>query len=170
MRFSIITVSDSCSNGTAVDKSGPLLVELIRESEKLKEAPQVSGPHLIPDEKEEIVKILRSLCGECDVIITTGGTGWAPRDVTPEATNEVIERRCGGLETAIHVRSLQITPFAALSRLSAGIFQKTLIVNFPGSAKAVKECWEVLETVVDHGVSLLIEADQSQVHKKIQSS
>ncbi|CAJ0582310.1 unnamed protein product, partial [Mesorhabditis spiculigera] len=167
MRVAIITVSDRCSEGTAIDKSGPKLVELINASEKVKHA-TVTGTTVIPDEREKISHAIRELCGSNDVVITTGGTGWAVRDVTPEATNDVIERRCGGLETALHLRSLQATPFAALSRLTAGIRGQTLIVNFPGSTKAVQECWEVLEPLLNHGIGLLCGADQTTVHEKIQ--
>ncbi|VDN07476.1 unnamed protein product, partial [Thelazia callipaeda] len=90
-----------------------------------------------------------------DVIIATGGTGFSKRDVTPEATLEIIEKRCGGLETALHLRSLKATPFAALSRLCAGISGSTLIINVPGSPAAVKECFEVLEPLLPHAAQLL---------------
>ncbi|KHJ82830.1 molybdopterin binding domain protein, partial [Oesophagostomum dentatum] len=99
-----------------------------------------------------------------DVILTTGGTGFAARDVTPEATIRVVDRRCTGLEVALHNRSLAATPMAALSRAVAGIRGKTLIVNFPGSVKAVREYWEVVEPVLHHAVDLLTGHDDGSLH------
>ncbi|MFH4974760.1 hypothetical protein AB6A40_001469, partial [Gnathostoma spinigerum] len=134
-------------------KSGPLLCELIRSSESLKGA--TVEKDLVADEIDQISQSLLEFVPKVDVILTTGGTGFAPRDVTPEATNAVIEKRCGGLETALHLRSLQATPLAALSRLCAGIKDKTLIINLPGSPKAVKECFEVVEKIIPHAVHLI---------------
>ncbi|VBB29625.1 unnamed protein product [Acanthocheilonema viteae] len=110
---------------------------------------------IVSDEKQKIKDILINLCKTFDVIISTGGTGFSPRDITPEATQDVIEKRCGGLETALHMHSLQATPYAALSRLCAGIHGSTLIVNLPGSPKAVKECFEVLEKILPHAIEIL---------------
>uniref|UniRef100_A0A0R3RRR1 MoCF_biosynth domain-containing protein n=1 Tax=Elaeophora elaphi TaxID=1147741 RepID=A0A0R3RRR1_9BILA len=116
---------------------------------------------LVPDQEQKITNTLINLCKTFDVIISTGGTGFSPRDVTPEATQNVIEKRCGGLETAIHMHSLKATPFAALSRLCVGIRGSTLIVNLPGSPKAVKECFEVLEKILPHAIAILHTEDTS---------
>uniref|UniRef100_A0A8R1TX90 MoCF_biosynth domain-containing protein n=1 Tax=Onchocerca volvulus TaxID=6282 RepID=A0A8R1TX90_ONCVO len=153
MTISSIAVSDSSSKGKREDISGPILRQLIFDSKIISDSDVEN--FLIPDEKQEIMDMLINLCKTFDVIISTGGTGFASRDVTPEATQNVIEKRCGGLETALHMHSLQFTPFAALSRLCAGIRGSTLIVNLPGNPKAVKECFEVLEKILPHAVQLL---------------
>ncbi|RCN49204.1 molybdenum cofactor synthesis domain protein [Ancylostoma caninum] len=157
-------LSDSSAEGKRKDLSGPAIVELIENSTKLCDA-KVVATVTVPDERALIEAILVERSGDSDVIITTGGTGFAPRDVTPEATINVIERRCTGLEVALHTRSLAATPMAALSRAVAGILGHTLIVNFPGSVKAVKECWEVLEPILNHGVDLLCDHDDGSLHQ-----
>ncbi|CAD6193819.1 unnamed protein product [Caenorhabditis auriculariae] len=163
-RVSVVTVSDSSFEGKRADESGPTLARLVAASEKA-HVELVGDVHVVPDVFQEIASKLQELIPTSDVIITTGGTGFAPRDVTPEATLSVLERRCGGLETALHMRSLQATPMAALSRAVVGIASRTLIINFPGSVKAVKECWEVVEKVVDHAVALICEQDDGSVHR-----
>ncbi|KAK0411124.1 hypothetical protein QR680_005496 [Steinernema hermaphroditum] len=163
MRVSVITISDSSFGDKSLDRSGPLLCELLRKSEKLGDA-VVADPLVVPDEKEVISESLLSLCESNEVILTTGGTGFAPRDVTPEATNSVIERACPGIVAALLNRSLQATPFAALTRLSAGIRGATLIINLPGSPMAVEECFNVLEGVLSHAV-YLIKDDREEVAK-----
>ncbi|KAK6013134.1 molybdopterin binding domain protein [Ostertagia ostertagi] len=119
---------------------------------------------IVPDERGMIEAALVQMSANSDVIITTGGTGFGKRDVTPEATLNVVERRCTGLEVAIHRHSLEATPMAALSRAIAGIRDSTLIVNFPGSVKAVKECWEVVEPILHHAVDLLRNRDDGSLH------
>ncbi|KAK6759126.1 hypothetical protein RB195_016380 [Necator americanus] len=166
MRFSVVTVSDSSAAGKRKDLSGPAIVELIKNSEKLRDA-QVVSTVTIPDDRSLIAATLRERTNDSDIIITTGGTGFAARDVTPEATIDVLERRCTGLEMALHSRSLAATPMAALSRAVAGISGHTLIVNFPGSVKAVRECWEVLEPVLNHAVDLLHDRDDGSVHQAL---
>ncbi|CAG9540786.1 unnamed protein product, partial [Cercopithifilaria johnstoni] len=146
-------VSDSSSKRTREDISGPTLRQLIFNSNIISD-PDVEN-FLVPDEKQKITDMLINLCKTFDVIISTGGTGFSPRDVTPEATQNIIEKRCGGLETALHMHSLQATPLAALSRLCAGIRGSTLIVNLPGSPNAVRECFEVLEKILPHAVEIL---------------
>ncbi|KAK6107784.1 molybdenum cofactor synthesis domain protein [Brugia pahangi] len=162
MRIAILTVSDSCWNGTREDISGPILRQLIINSIILSNSDVEN--FLVSDEKEEIAHMLINLCKTFDVIVSTGGTGFSLRDVTPEATQNVIEKKCGGIETALHMRSLQATPFAALSRLCAGIRGSTLIVNLPGSPKAVKECFEVIEKILPHAVDLLTAKVANQHH------
>lgn len=112
---------------------------------------------IVPDEKEEIEKTLIKLCDKkaVNVIFTTGGTGFAPRDITPEATKAVIERDVPGIPEAIRLKSLEITDKAMLSRATAGIRKSTLIVNLPGSPKAVREALEVVIPVLPHAVEVL---------------
>ena len=157
MIFGIITVSDRCSRSECKDKSGPLIRELTADSGKTAEY------LIVPDEKEEIEKALIYLCDDvkADVIFTTGGTGFAPRDVTPEATKSVIERDAPGIAEAIRLRSLQITPKAMLSRAVAGIRKSSLIINLPGSPKAVRESIEVVLPVLPHAVETLSGNTQS---------
>lgn len=112
---------------------------------------------VVPDEKEEIEKALVYLCDDvkADVVLTTGGTGFAPRDITPEATKAVIERKAPGISEAIRMKSLQITPKAMLSRAVSGIRGKSLIINLPGSPKAVRESLEFVLPVLPHAVEVL---------------
>lgn len=118
---------------------------------------------IVPDEKDEIEKSLIYLCDEikADVIFTTGGTGFAPRDITPEATKSVIEKEVPGIPEAIRYESLKITKNAMLSRATAGIRGKSLIINLPGSPKAVKESLEVVIPVLPHAVKTLSGDTQS---------
>lgn len=151
MKFGIICVSDRCSKGICEDKSGPLIKELVSHLGITKEY------IIVPDEKEEIEKTLIYLSDniKADIVFTTGGTGFAPRDVTPEATLSVIERNAPGIAEAIRMKSLEITPKAMLSRAVSGIRGQTLIINLPGSPKAVKESIEVILPVLSHAVETL---------------
>lgn len=151
MNFAVVCISDRCSKGLCEDKSGPLISELISSCGKTQEY------IIVPDEKAEIEKALIYLCDEvkADIIFTTGGTGFAPRDVTPEATKAVIEREAPGIAEAIRMKSLEITPKAMLSRAVAGIRKNTLIINLPGSPKAVRESIEVVLPVLPHAVETL---------------
>ena len=151
MTFGIICVSDRCSKGVCEDKSGPLIREILSSLGKTKEY------IIVPDEKEEIEKALIYLCDDikADVILTTGGTGFAPRDITPEATKSVIEKEVPGKPEAIRNESLKITKNAMLSRAAAGIRGKSLIINLPGSPKAVKESLEIVIPVLPHAVKTL---------------
>lgn len=159
-------MSDSCFGKTAVDKSGPKLVECIKRS-----FPDGSVLHteILPD---EISLIKEFLCiwssKNCDVIFTTGGTGFSARDVTPEATKSVIDKEAPGLSFAMISKSLQITDLAMLSRSVCGIKRKTLIVNLPGSVKAVSECFDIIKNSIPHAVSLLKDnlASVKMVHSK----
>ena len=151
MLISVITVSDRCSKKLCEDKSGPLIFEL------LSHIADTAEYVIVPDEKEIISAELVRLCDEVksDIIFTTGGTGFAPRDVTPEATKAVIEKEVPGIPEAIRAKSLEITPKAMLSRATAGIRGKTLIINLPGSPKAVRESFEVVMPVLQHAVETL---------------
>ncbi len=163
IRVSILTVSDRSFAGEREDLSGPLLEEMVKEQGWL-----ISQMGIVPDEMAEISKILVdwSDSGNTDVILTTGGTGFAPRDITPEATLSVIERHAPGLVEAIRAKSLAITPHAMLSRAEAGIRGKVIIINFPGSPKAVKENFEVISPVLSHAVALLQESPASEAGHK----
>ncbi len=151
MTFGIVSISDRCSKGLCEDKSGPLIKELICDLGKTTEY------IIVPDETSEIEKALIYLCDEvrADIVFTTGGTGFAPRDVTPEATKAVIEREAPGIAEAIRQKSLEITPKAMLSRAIAGIRKSSLIINLPGSPKAVKEAIEIVLPVLHHAVEVL---------------
>lgn len=157
MLISVLTISDRCSKELCEDKSGPLISELISSVAE-------TGEYVIvPDEKELISAELIRLSDEVksDIIFTTGGTGFAPRDVTPEATKAVIEKEVPGIPEAIRAKSLEITPKAMLSRAAAGIRGKTLIINLPGSPKAVRESLEVVMPVLSHAVETLSGNTQS---------
>lgn len=151
MKFGVICVSDRCSKGLCEDKSGPLISELL--------APlgETSFYEIVPDEKILISLALINGCDktDADVIFTTGGTGLAPRDVTPEATKAVTEKDVPGISEAIRQKSLEITPKAMLSRATSGIRGSTLIINLPGSPKAVREALEIVMPVLPHAVETL---------------
>lgn len=151
MNFAVLCVSDRCSKGVCEDKSGPLIKELLASCGKAEEY------LIVPDEKAEIEKALIYLCDDvkADVVFTTGGTGFAPRDVTPEATKAVIEREAPGIAEGIRQKSMEITPKAMLSRAVSGIRKSTLIINLPGSPKAVRESLEFVLPVIPHAVEVL---------------
>lgn len=151
MKFAVLCISDRCSQGICEDKSGPLISELLTPLGKTEEYLTV------PDEKAEIEKALVYLCDVicADVVFTTGGTGFAPRDVTPEATKAVIEREAPGIAEGIRQKSMEITPKAMLSRAVSGIRGKSLIINLPGSPKAVRESLEFVLPVLSHAVEVL---------------
>jgi len=152
LRVGIVTISDRSSRGEREDASGPALQQQI-----LSQGWQVSKMEIVPDEFLAIQDLLVSWAdaGDLDLILTTGGTGFTPRDITPEATQSVIDRIAPGLAEAMRAASLQITPHAMLSRAVAGIRKHTLIVNFPGSPKAAIENLAVILPVLPHAVQLL---------------
>jgi molybdopterin adenylyltransferase len=151
----VLTISDGASKGEREDTSGETIRSLVTQ---LPDA-VISAGRIIPDEREQISAVLREWCDEkkLNLILTTGGTGLAPRDVTPEATLTVIEREAPGIAEAMRSISLQYTRMAMLSRGVAGVRGRTLIINLPGSPKAVKECLEFVLPVLPHGVNLLTE-------------
>ena len=159
IRFGILTLSDRSSRGERADSSGPALADLIQA-----EGWSVVIQSLLPDEEYAIRETLISWAdsGELDVILTTGGTGFAPRDVTPEATRAVIEREAPGLAEAMRAASLKITPHAMLSRIVTGIRKKTLIINLPGSPKGAVENLQVITAVLPHAIQLLREDSASE--------
>ncbi len=149
IRTAIITLSDKGSVGERVDESGMVIREMIV-------AIGASAVHyeILPDEKTRIVEALERLSdsGNVDLILTTGGTGVAPRDVTPEATRQVIERELPGMAEAMRAESLKKTPNAMISRAIAGIRKQTLIINLPGSPRAVRENLAVVLPALSHAV------------------
>ena len=159
IRFGILTLSDRSARGERADSSGPALAALIQS-----EGWSVVKQSLLPDEESAIREILVSWAesGEVDVILTTGGTGFSPRDVTPEATRAVIERDAPGLAEAMRAASLKVTPHAMLSRIVTGIRGKTLIVNLPGSPRGAAENLQVILPVIPHAVQLLHEDPASE--------
>ena len=159
IRFGILTLSDRSSRGERADASGPALAALIQAG-----GWSVTQQAILPDEESAIRSTLAEWAdsGELDVILTTGGTGFAPRDVTPEATRAVIEREAPGLAEAMRAASLQITPHAMLSRIITGIRKRTLIINLPGSPKGAVENLQVALPVLPHAVQLLREDPRSE--------
>lgn len=151
MKFGIICVSDRCFRGECEDRSGPAIAQCVAPLST------ENAYRLVPDEKEQISAAIAELADDfgADVIFTTGGTGFAPRDVTPEATKAVIDREAPGIAEAIRAQSLAITNKAMLSRAVSGLRGKTLIVNLPGSPKAVKESIEVVIDVLPHAVEIM---------------
>ena len=151
-RVGIITVSDRASKGEYEDKSGPVIKELIEAA-----GMEVVDYIIVPDEKSQIAKKLLHFSDQrqVDLVFTTGGTGFSKRDVTPEATKQVVEREVPGIGEALRSYSLTITPKAMLSRQTAGIRGNTLIINLPGSPKACKENIEYIMTPLKHGLGIL---------------
>jgi len=133
IKFAVLTISDRCSRGERIDASGPALVDAIQSA-----GWSIVYTAIIPDEYELIKSTLLELSTRsiADIVLTTGGTGLSPRDVTPEATTAVIDRPLPGLAEAMRLESLKITPHAMLSRSTAGIQGKTIIINLPGSTRA----------------------------------
>ena len=159
LRFGILTASDRSARGERPDASGPALSRLLQE-----QGWSVNRQALLPDDQSAIRDLLASWAdgGELDVILTTGGTGFSPRDVTPEATRLVIEREAPGLAEAMRAASLKITPHAMLSRIVAGIRKRTLIINLPGSPKGAVENLQVVIPVLPHAIQLLREDPSSE--------
>ena len=152
MRVAIITLSDSGYAGQREDKSGPAIQAMVEET-----GYEIVHTALLPAGIEPLASELKRLCDEdiADLVLTTGGTGFSPTDLTPEATLSVVERPAPGIAEAMRYNSLQITPRAMLSRAAAGIRKKTLIVNLPGSPKAVRECLEFILPSLGHGLEIL---------------
>lgn len=159
MKVGLLTVSDRAAAGDYVDQSGPLLTEIIEG----RTAWQVVNTATVPDELDQISRLLLEWCDAgLNLVLTTGGTGFAPRDITPEATRAVIEREAPGIVEALRAESLKITRHAMLSRAIAGIHGRTLIVNLPGSPKAVRESMDILLPVLPHALDLLEGAEGSE--------
>lgn len=152
IRAVVITVSDTCSRGERQDESGEALVELLKEL-----GAEIVSAKIVSDDLEPLTETLVEFADRADVnlIVTTGGTGFAPRDNTPEATLRVIEREAPGLAEAMRMDTLKQTPMAMISRGVCGIRLGTLVVNLPGSPKAVRESFGVIKPVLKHAITLL---------------
>lgn len=152
IRAVVITASDACARGEREDRSGAALVELLTEIDA-----EIVASKILSDDLDPLIQSLREFAERDDVnlIITTGGTGLGPRDNTPEATQRVIEREAPGIAEAIRAESLKVTPMAMISRGVCGVCSGTLIVNLPGSPKAVRESFSVIAPVLPHALDLL---------------
>jgi molybdopterin adenylyltransferase len=164
LRVGIITISDRSAKGERLDESGPALVSAISQ-----QGWRVIQTTIIPDEFDQLVSTLTQWADgdEMDVILTSGGTGFSPRDITPEATLCVIQRSAPGMAEAMRNSSLHITPHAMLSRATAGIRSRTLIINLPGSPKGAVENLNVLIPVLPHAVQLLREDPSAEVGHQV---
>lgn len=152
-RVAIITASDSGYKGEREDKSAPVIEEIVE-----KEGYKVIKKLLLPDDREVLAQAMREIAdnNEADLILTTGGTGFSVRDNMPEATLSVAEKIVPGIPEAMRAYSMQFTKRAMLSRAAAGIRKTTLIINMPGSPKAVRECLEYIVSELNHGLEILL--------------
>lgn len=150
IRYSILTISDKGSAGLREDRSGKTIQEIMLSTDN-----QLIDYAIVPDEKSLISEKLILMCNQANLILTTGGTGLSPRDVTPEATLDIIDRQVPGIPEAMRAKSLEITPMASLSRSVAGTRGQTLIINLPGSPKAVQECLAMVLPVLEHAIAIL---------------
>jgi molybdopterin adenylyltransferase len=151
-RYAVLTMSDKGSKGEREDRSGRVIMDVVAEL-----GGEVAAYEVIPDERERIQEKLVTWCDQLqvDVVLTTGGTGLAPRDVTPTSTLEIIDYEVPGIPEAMRAESLKKTPNGMLSRMVAGVRGHTLIVNLPGSPKAVQECLDAIKAALPHAVETL---------------
>jgi molybdenum cofactor synthesis domain-containing protein len=156
VRAAVLTISTSKARGEGEDESGPALVEFARSL-----GAEVEGADVIPDDRDEIESRLRHWSDDrgCDLVLTTGGTGFAPSDVTPEATKAVLDREAPGIAEAMRAASREHTTHWMLSRAVAGMRGRTLIVNFPGSPKSVRETADAIGPALPHALALLTGAE-----------
>jgi molybdenum cofactor synthesis domain-containing protein len=156
LRVAIITVSDKGHRGEREDRSGKYVMQYFKEK-----GWEIADYEIVPDEKDMISKKLKDISDnkKADLILTTGGTGFSPRDVTPEATDGVIEKKVPGFSEIIRIGGQKKTPRAILSRGVSGIRKKTLIINLPGSIKGVKDSLELIYRPLPHGIDILTGSD-----------
>jgi len=149
---SILTISDKGARGQRYDESGQIIRDIFSELDS-----EIVNYQIVPDERDVICQKLAEWAdsGDTDIIVTTGGTGLGERDITPEATMSVVDRLVPGLAEAMRAGSLSKTPMAMLSRATAGIRGRSLIINLPGSPKAVRECLEVVLPAIPHAVDII---------------
>jgi molybdenum cofactor synthesis domain-containing protein len=161
MRAAIITISSSRSEDGGPDESGPALAEFARTL-----GAEIAGTDVVPDDRMKIEWVLRHYCDseQCDLVLTTGGTGFAPSDVTPEATRSIIDREAPGIAEALRAASRDHTPHWMLSRAVAGIRGRSIVINFPGSPKSIREAGEAIAPALPHAVSLLAEQPTDHAH------
>ena len=152
MRAAVLTVSDGVSAGTREDLSGDLLAERLAGA-----GFELAERRTVPDDAGAIEDALRDLAAAAELVLTTGGTGFAPRDVTPEATGRVVERATPGLDEHMRAVSIAASPHGMLSRGRSGIAGSALIVNFPGSPRACGELFDAVAPALDHGLKLLLD-------------
>lgn len=152
-RVAIITSSDSSWRGERDDLSGPVIKEILEAN-----GYEVTAMVILPDDRKKLSEKMAEIadCNQADMILTTGGTGFSQRDCTPEATIDITERQVPGIPEAMRSYSMQFTKRAMLSRATAGIRKNTLIINLPGSPKAVRECLEYIINSLEHGIEILI--------------
>ncbi len=150
IKAAIITISDKGSRGEREDKSGEVIKEKLRHIKA-----QVVAYDIVPDERDIIAQKLKSFADKANLILTTGGTGVSPRDVTPEATRDVIEKELPGFSEAMRMESFKITPRAIGSRAVSGIYKDTLIINLPGSPKGVSECLDTVLNAIPHTLDVI---------------
>lgn len=152
-RVAVITSSDTGYRGEREDLSGPAIREIVE-----REGYEVVSMDILPDDRSMLSRRMAEIAdqGLAELILTTGGTGFSPRDIMPEATEDVVERRVPGIPEAIRAYSMTITKRAMLSRATAGIRKKTLIINLPGSPKAVKESLEYIIDALGHGIEIMV--------------
>ena len=153
IRVVVITVSDACSRGERKDTSGETLVLLLKDIDA-----EIVATTIVPDDREPLAETIRAFADRADVnlVITTGGTGFSPRDNTPEATLAIVERAAPGLSEAMRMETLKQTPMAMISRGVCGIRSSALIINLPGSPKGVRESFAVIKPVLNHAIALLV--------------
>jgi molybdopterin adenylyltransferase len=150
VRAAVLTVSDGVASGSREDRSGEVLAERAASA-----GFEVVERRTVADERDQIAGALEQLAGRAELVLTTGGTGFAPRDVTPEATAAVVERPTPGLDEAMREVSRRASPHGLLSRGSSGIRGAALIINFPGSPRACAECFDAIAPALGHGIELL---------------
>lgn len=164
MNIGILTISDRGARGETEDRSGPLAASIIQDRTPW----QITHQAVIPDDFAVIVNTLTAWCSAgVNLLLTSGGTGFSPRDITPEATRRVIEREAPGIAEALRAESLKITRHAMLSRAVAGIRGRTLIINMPGNPKAVRENLDVLLPILPHALELLTDSPGTEAQHRL---